>query len=69
MKARAPAASLDINVRHSLALTGSIRHDQRTLVKLLEALEVAHAVLFLASEKSRYITGEVLDVNGGLWCD
>lgn len=28
--------------------------------------EVAHCVLFLASEKATYITGEVLNVNGGL---
>ena len=31
--------------------------------------DVANAVVFLASSKSRYITGEVLDVNGGLVMD
>jgi 3-oxoacyl-[acyl-carrier protein] reductase len=31
--------------------------------------DVADAVAFLASEKSRYITGEILDVNGGLIMD
>jgi 3-oxoacyl-[acyl-carrier protein] reductase len=31
--------------------------------------DVAEAVVFLASERSRYITGEVLDVNGGLVMD
>jgi 3-oxoacyl-[acyl-carrier protein] reductase len=31
--------------------------------------DVADAVAFLASDKSRYITGEILDVNGGLVMD
>ena len=31
--------------------------------------DVADAVAFLASEKSRYITGEILDVNGGFVMD
>jgi 3-oxoacyl-[acyl-carrier protein] reductase len=29
-------------------------------------LEVAHAVRFLASEEASYITGDVLNVNGGM---
>jgi 3-oxoacyl-[acyl-carrier protein] reductase len=31
--------------------------------------DVIDAVLFLLSERCGYITGEVLDVNGGMWCD
>ena len=31
--------------------------------------DIANAVAFLASDKSRYITGEILDVNGGLVMD
>ena len=31
--------------------------------------DVVNAILFLLSGNSGYITGEVLDVNGGLWCD
>lgn len=31
--------------------------------------EVAAAVLFLAAPGSGFVTGEILDVNGGLWCD
>jgi 3-oxoacyl-[acyl-carrier protein] reductase len=34
-----------------------------------EAADVAKAVAFLASEDARYITGEILDVNGGLLMD
>lgn len=34
-----------------------------------EPEEVANAALFLASSESDYITGEVLDINGGIWMD
>jgi len=33
------------------------------------AQDIAEAVAFLASDRARYITGEVLDVNGGLVMD
>jgi len=33
------------------------------------AADVAAAVLFLAAPQSGFITGEILDVNGGIWCD
>jgi 3-oxoacyl-[acyl-carrier protein] reductase len=33
------------------------------------AAEVADAVTFLAGEAAGFVTGEVLDVNGGAWCD
>ena len=31
--------------------------------------EVADVILFLASPASRYITGETVEINGGLWMD
>ncbi len=34
-----------------------------------EALDVAYAIAFLASDEARYITGETMDVNGGLLMD
>lgn len=39
------------------------------LRRLGTADDVAESVLFLLSEGARYITGEILDVNGGLWMD
>jgi NAD(P)-dependent dehydrogenase (short-subunit alcohol dehydrogenase family) len=31
--------------------------------------DIAHAALFLAGRAASFITGEVLDVNGGMLCD
>ncbi|RMA65742.1 3-oxoacyl-ACP reductase FabG [Ulvibacter antarcticus] len=52
-------------------MTGDL--DEKELKKLIpanrfgEAEEVAHIVSFLASEKSSYITGEVININGGIY--
>ncbi|HYO94358.1 MAG TPA: SDR family NAD(P)-dependent oxidoreductase [Polyangiaceae bacterium] len=37
--------------------------------RFCEVEEVAHAVVFLSSELSGFITGEILDINGGLHLD
>lgn len=39
------------------------------LNRLGTAAEVAAAVLFLAGDSASFITGEILDVNGGMWAD
>ena len=31
--------------------------------------DIAEAIAFLASDAAGFITGEVLDINGGMWCD
>ncbi len=47
--------------------------DEKELKKMIpanrfgEAEEVAHVVSFLASPKSSYITGEVININGGIY--
>lgn len=41
--------------------------EQIPLGRLGESADVANAVLFLASEQSSYITGQVLGVNGGMY--
>ncbi|MEN3161575.1 SDR family NAD(P)-dependent oxidoreductase [Tistrella mobilis] len=50
-------------------LTDKMRHEIRKTIpldRLGEAADVAGACLFLASDLSSYITGAVIDVNGGM---
>ena len=42
--------------------------DAIPLKRMGSAQDVAHAVAFLASDKARYITGQILAVNGGMYC-
>jgi len=37
------------------------------MARVGEPAEVAHLVSFLASDKASYITGEVININGGLY--
>ena len=53
-------------------LTEAQRQSQLALIpvgRFCEPEEVAHAVMFLASPLAGFITGEVIDVNGGLQFD
>jgi 3-oxoacyl-[acyl-carrier protein] reductase len=52
------------------SLTGSVRQRILSLVPLGRMgtdRDVAYAVRFLASEEAAYITGHVLNVNGGMY--
>lgn len=54
------------------AMTRQFPESLRALIpvgRMGEADEIAAAVLFLASPQSAFITGETLDVNGGIWPD
>jgi NAD(P)-dependent dehydrogenase (short-subunit alcohol dehydrogenase family) len=42
------------------------RHQQVPMGHMGDAWDVAHAVLFLASDEARYITGQSIVVDGGL---
>ena len=42
--------------------------DSIPLKRMGTAQEVAETVAFLASDKAAYITGQVLGVNGGMYC-
>ena len=56
------------------AMTGVLTDEQRTAMMSIVPLnrpgteaDIAHAVVFLASEEASYITGHTLDVNGGMY--
>lgn len=54
------------------AMTTSFPAQLKALIpvgRMGTADDVAHAVLFLASGQAGFITGEVLDLNGGMFCD
>ena len=55
-------------------MTGALNEDQKLAIQNKVPLEtlgqpedVAHAVLFLLSDESKYMTGHTLNVNGGLY--
>jgi 3-oxoacyl-[acyl-carrier protein] reductase len=54
-------------------MTASPAHDpvkaQIPLGSVGQPEDVANCALFLASEEARHITGEIIDVNGGLFMD
>jgi 3-oxoacyl-[acyl-carrier protein] reductase len=75
-------APYNINVNavapHAIETEMSAQWSEERRISIVEAIplkrlgkpeDVAAAVLFLASEDSNFITGEILDVNGGYWMD
>jgi 3-oxoacyl-[acyl-carrier protein] reductase len=61
----APGA-VDTPLSEALGTDFATAFDQRTLLKRhASAYEIANAILFLVSDLSSYITGQVLRVNGG----
>lgn len=54
------------------AMTRNFPQSLRDLIpvgRMGNAAEIASSILFLSSPESSFITGETLDVNGGIWCD
>lgn len=54
------------------AMTADFPERLRALIpagRMGDAADVARACAFLAQESSAFITGEILDVNGGMWMD
>jgi 3-oxoacyl-[acyl-carrier protein] reductase len=75
-------AQYGINVNavapHAIATEMSAEWSEEKRKSIIEAIplkrlgkpeDVAEAVLFLASDKANFITGEILDVNGGFFMD
>jgi 3-oxoacyl-[acyl-carrier protein] reductase len=61
---------IDTPMIHSVSEGENEAFVRRTPVGRLGTPEdVAHAVVFLASEEAGFITGEIVDVNGGLLID
>lgn len=53
-------------------MTNSFPENLRALIplgRMGRAEEVASAVSFMLSDKAGFISGEILDINGALWCD
>ena len=61
-----------INTEMTTAISPERIEKYKTMIplgKIGSATDVANAVLYLSSDVSNYITGEILDVNGGLVMD
>lgn len=43
--------------------------DQLPVGRIGEPEEISAFVVLLASQRGGYVTGEIMDVNGGLWMD
>jgi 3-oxoacyl-[acyl-carrier protein] reductase len=43
--------------------------DQMPISRIGEPNEISAFVVFLASKRAAFVTGETIDINGGLWMD
>jgi NAD(P)-dependent dehydrogenase (short-subunit alcohol dehydrogenase family) len=67
VNAVAPSATMTERVRRLMAQNAAVeRLAQSHLLGLIEPSDVAQAVLYLASEESRMVTGQILPVDSGV---
>jgi NAD(P)-dependent dehydrogenase (short-subunit alcohol dehydrogenase family) len=65
--ALAPGLTLSSKAKESISAEGQAMYLRHTLMpRLGEPADLANAVLFLASDRSSFITGQVIAVDGGL---
>ncbi len=63
----APGATETAIIANDTSEKRKERERATPLGRVAKPEEIAHAVIFLLSSKAEYITGETMNVNGGLW--
>lgn len=66
VNALAPAVTLSERVRERLSKAGDVHKlAEKHLLGMVEPIEVAHMALYLASDESRVVTGQIFSVDSG----